>query len=214
MMRRGILAFVALTCIIAISCKKDSKKDISTLEIYTVLTDGETYAPDTLAYYETTHINDGMIQKIEFYHSNGNLKGIEKYHYKDSDNLPDESKYYGPNDKLLSYYVLSYDKKGNKVMSAAYDASNDELLRRETFDYDTNGFMTAKRIKNANDETQRIYSFVNDTKGNALTMKVANTDGTLVASERYKITKADENGEWIEKYGIVNDIPKTFHVKK
>lgn len=213
-MRRGIIAFVAFIGIIAISCKNDVKKDVSTLEIYTVQTDGETYAPDTMAYYETTHKKNGMIQKIEFYHSNGKLKGIEKYHYKDSDELPDESKYYGPDDKLLSYYVLSYDKKGNKVMSAAYDASNDELLRRETFDYDANGYMTAKRIKNAQDVTQRIYTFVNDDKGNELSMTVTNTDGTLVASERYQITKQDKDGTWIEKYGIVNDEPKTFHVKK
>jgi len=213
-MRRGIIALVALICIVTISCKKDTKREISTLEIYTVQTDGENYAPDTMAYYETTHKKNGMIQKIEFYHSNGKLKGIEKYQYKDSDNLPDESKYYGPDDKLLSYYVLSYDKKGNKVMSAAYDASNDELLRRETFDYDENGFMTAKRIKNANDETQRIYTFQNDDKGNELFMTVTNTDGSLVAQERYQITNQDKEGKWIEKYGIVNDVPKTFHVKK
>lgn len=213
-MKKEILVMAILTCLIALSCKKDVKRDVSTLEIYTVKTNGENFAPDTLAYYETTHKEDGMIQKIEFYHSNGNLKGIEKYHYKDSDNLPDESKYYGPDDKLLSYYVLSYDKKGNKVMSAAYDASNDELLRRETFDYDANGYMTAKRIKNANDETQRIYTFVNDAKGNELSMRVENTDGSLVALERYQITKQDKEGKWIEKYGIINDVPKTFHVKK
>jgi len=212
-MKIGILAIIASVCI-TISCATDIKKDISTLEIYTVQTNGETYAPDTMAYYETTHKENSMIQKIEFYYSNGKLKGIEKYQYKDEDNLPDESKYYGPDDKLLSYYVLSYDKKGNKVMSAAYDASNDELLRRETFDYDANGYMTAKRIKNANDVTQRIYTFENDEKGNELSMKVANTDGSLVASETYQITKLDKDGKWIEKYGIINDVPKTFHVKK
>ena len=213
-MRIGIITFVALICVAMVSCKKGSTKDISTLEIYTVQTDGENFAPDTLAYYETTHKTDNMIQKIEYYYSNGNLKGIEKYHYKDSDTLPYESKYYGPDDKQLSYYLLSYDKKGNKVMSAAYDASNDELLRRETFDYDNGGNITAKRIKNANDETQRIYTFTRDAKGNELTMNVENIDGSLVAAERYQITKIDGNGQWIEKYGIVNDVPKTFHVKK
>lgn len=203
-----------MICVAMVSCKKDSAKDISTLEIYTVQTDGENFAPDTLAYYETTHKTDNMIQKIEYYYSNGNLKGIEKYHYKDSDTLPYESKYYGPDDKQLSYYLLSYNKKGNKVMSAAYDASNDELLRRETFDYDNGGNITAKRIKNASDETQRIYTFTRDAKGNELTMNVENIDGSLVAAERYQITKIDGNGQWIEKYGIVNDVPKTFHVKK
>lgn len=210
---RQTLAF-AISILLFISCKSDIKKEVSTLEIYTVKTDGETYAPDTLAFYETTHTENGKIQKIEFYHSNGNLKGIEKYHYKNSEEFPFESKYYGADDKLLSYYLLSYDKKGNKVMTAAYDASNDELLRRETFDYDANGFMVTKRIKNSNDETQRIYSFVNDEKGNELSMNVENTDGSLVASERYQLTNLDSEGKWIEKYGIVNDIPKTFHVKK
>ena len=213
-MKREIIAFVAVLCIALVSCKKDSKNDINTLEIYTVQTNGENYAPDTLAYYETTHKADNMIQKTEYYYSNGNLKGIEKYHYKNADTLPYESKYYAPDDKLLSYYVLSYDKKGNKVMSAAYDASNDELLRRETFDYDNGGNITAKRIKNADDETQRIYRFTRDAKGNELTMNVENIDGSLVAAERYQITKLDANGKWVEKYGIVNDVPKTFHVKK
>lgn len=213
-MRIELITFIALICAVTISCNKESQKDIGTLEIYTVQTDGENFAPDTLAYYETTHKTDNMIQKIEYYYSSGNLKGIEKYHYKNSDTLPYESKYYGPDDKLLSYYVLSYDKKGNKVMSAAYDGANDELLRRETFDYDNGGNITAKRIKNANDETQRIYSFTRDAKGNELTMNVKDTDGTIVATERYQITKQDANGKWIEKYGIVNDVPKTFHVKK
>lgn len=213
-MKREIMALAVLAIIVMASCQKESITDISTLEIYTVQTNGENFAPDTLAYYETTHKEDRMIQKIEYYYSNGNLKGIEKYQYKNADTLPYESKYYAPDDKLLSYYVLSYDKKGNKVMSAAYDAANDELLRRETFDYDMSGNITAKRIKNANDETQRIYTFTRDDKGNELTMNVENTDGTLVAAERYQITKLDPNGKWIEKYGIVNDIPKTFHVKK
>lgn len=213
-MRKSIITFVALLYIALVSCKKDSKIDIDTLEIYTVQTDGENFAPDTLAYYETSHKSDNMIQKIEYYYSNGNLKGIEKYHYKGTDTLPYESKYYGPDDKLLSYYVLSYDKKGNKVMSAAYDAANDELLRRETFDHDNNGHIKAKRIKNANDETQRIYTFTRDDKGNELTMVVEDANGALVAAERYQITKLDAQGKWVEKYGIVNDVPKTFHVKK
>jgi len=37
-------------------------------------------------------------------------------------------------------------------MSAAYAASNMELLRRETSGDDANGYMTAKRIKDADDE--------------------------------------------------------------
>lgn len=212
-MIRSILT-IAMLSILLYACKNDSKVEVDTLEIYTVKTNGTDFEPDTLAFYETTHTYQGMIQKIEYYHSNGNLKGIEKYHYKSSDTLAHESKYYGPDDKLLSYYILSYDKKGNKVMSAAYDASNDELLRRETFDYDNDGNVKVKRIKNANDETQRIYKFTRDAKGNEIAMSVEDTDGSLIAQERYQITLVDEKGKWIEKYGIINDVPKTFHIKK
>lgn len=208
--------FIACLAILTlmISCNKKVDKQADTLEIYTVKTDGTNYAPDTMTYYQTTHTENGKIQKIEFYHSNGNLKGIEKYHYVDGQEQPNESKYYGPDDKLLSYYVLSYDKNGNKVMAAAYDGSNDQLLRRETFDYDDKGNVLTKRIKNALDVTQRIYSFKRDAKGNETSMVVSDPQGEIIANERYKITKVDTAGLWIEKYGIVNDVPKTFHVKK
>lgn len=196
------------------SCNSSSDTQVDTLEIYSVKTDGSNYAADTLAFYETTHREDNKIMKIEYYHGNGYLKGVEKYAYKAGDTLPYESKYYAPDGKLLSYYKLSYDNKGNKVMSAAYDANNDELLRRETFDYDEHNEISVKRIKNASDETQRIYQFGRDDKGNALTMTVSAKDGALIAEEVYHITLKDDDGRWIEKFGIVSGEPKTFHIRK
>lgn len=197
-----------------VACKNDSNRAAETLEIYTVKTNGTTYAPDTMMFYETTHTVDGQLEKKEFYHSNGNLKGVEKYQYVSGQIQPNGSKYYAPDGKLLSYYVLSYDKNGNKVMSAAYEGDTDELLRLETYEYDNQGNVTVKRIKNSNDITQRIYAFNRDQKGNETSMVVTDGNGNSIANERYQITKVDSSGLWIEKYGIVNEVPKTFHVKK
>lgn len=82
-----------------VSCNKDSTKDISAHEIYTMQIDGENFELNTLANYETTHKMDNKTQKIEYYYSSVNLKNIEKYNYKDNDSRPYQSKYSGPDDK-------------------------------------------------------------------------------------------------------------------
>lgn len=95
-------------------------------------------------------------------------------------------------------------------MSAANDASNHEPLGRNTFDSTNSDNITAKRIKNIHNETQRIYTFIRDSEDNELIINAEIIKCTLVAAERYQITKIDADGQWIEKYGILNDVPKTF----
>ena len=55
------MIFVAGFC----SCKKTINKEIDTLEIYTAQFEGDTYRAGDMTFYQTSHKENNMLQRIE-----------------------------------------------------------------------------------------------------------------------------------------------------
>lgn len=213
-----LLGLTMMSLLAIISCKEKSltldKNDTNTesLEIFTAKSDGKGYIKDSLIYKEVTSYQKGNKISTTYFEANGNKYGIESFKYDDNGGLL-HADYKDAKDSLLSYYKYICDNKGTQVSSTAFDASNDQALRIEKYGHDSNNKLMLKEIYSTNNVLQRRYTFENDTEGLAQVMYVVGAVGDTIAIETYKYTKYDNKKRWTEKWGFVNDQPKTCYLR-
>ena len=64
--------------------------------------------------------------------------------------------------------------------------------------------------------SQRSFLFGHDANGNDVQMTVLDQDDNRMLTESYEIVTVSDNGEWLEKWGYLNDSPSpvTFYSKR
>jgi hypothetical protein len=181
-----------------------------TLEIYAATNDGKGYAQDSLLYKEVTTYKAGKKSTITYYDKNLSIKGIEHVKY-DANGVESGLDYVDNNAQLMSYYKHTTDQKGLKVSSTAFEGKTHEVLRIEQYQYDDNNKLKIKDLLSSELVIQRRYNYNNDAQGDVVGMTIQDAKGDTIAVEHYKITKYDDQKRWIEKWGFINDAPKTMH---
>jgi hypothetical protein len=211
-MYKYLLCTLAFGVIVSSCQNKKSTASTYTerLEIYDAKGDSSGYTKHALVYIEIATYVDSIKSKTEFLNPDNTSKGKELVTM-NKDGQPEGSEYYGANDTLLSYYKFVYDNNGKKVSSTAFDAANNEVLRMEKYAYDGNNFLSQKDIFDANNVLNRRYIFTNDIYGNLTQMSILNGNLEEIAIETYKIIQYDDQKKWTQKWGFINDEPKTYH---
>lgn len=213
-MKAIISAIFILT--ICIACKEETSKEKSgshaeILEIYSAVVDGEAYEKGTLTYKEHKEFRGDQEFGTIYYNTDGSQKGKSIMVYEEDPKHPVGFQYFDNSDSLLVYYQFTYNDNGEQVAQQAFDASNKELLRIERYKFDKKGNKTVKEVRNAMDEVMQRYNFTFDGFGNERGMMVDRGNGAPIDVYTYKIVAYDEDKKWTEKWGFVNDIPKTYH---
>ncbi|WP_235295888.1 hypothetical protein [Portibacter marinus] len=176
--------------------------------------DGE-FSKDQLTYLETyEYDSDGNEIGHLIYNTDGELNGKELSVFDDNHTRPIGTRYYTPQDSLLSYYHLTYNEKGEKITRKGFDAATDELLRIERFSYDDKGNMIRKEIRTHEDQLLASYVFKYDEFGNKTDMASYNGEGIERVREIYKITKRDNENQWLENWGWQGERPVTFRTRE
>lgn len=213
-MNKYFLITLLATCIL-FACKTEPKnKKIKTeerLERWSVTGDSSAYEKGVIQYLETKLFNEKEeVKAIAYYNKDKQLTAKESRVFDSETNMTKGAQFRDTNDSLLSYYTYDLNDKGLIELTKAFDASNDELLRQEKFTYDSRGHMIAKSILDSNGLPVRKFEFTVDKKGNEMEVRVLNPDNTPILVETFKITKTDGQGNWIEKWGFVNDQPFSY----
>ena len=199
-----------------IGCKSDkvSKSSIIT-EVYEVDEGADNdYAKGQLKYMEHENFEGERMVDKTFYNKDQTIRGKEVYQFEGKSKYPIGSKYYDQNGKLLSTYKFTYQDT-LKIQSQAYEGDSDELLRIEGFQYDNKGNRVSKTIYNDLNQKQKSFLFGHDANGNEIKMVLLDQNDNLVLSETYEIVTMTSDGEWLEKWGYLNDskAPVTFYHK-
>lgn len=175
----------------------------------------DNYAKGLLKYMEHENfVGKKMVDKT-FYNKDQTIRGKEIYTFDGNSIYPSGSKYYDKSGALLSTYKFKY-QDSLKIQSEGYEGDSDELLRIEGFQYDTKGNMVSKTIFNSFNQKQKTFLFGHDANGNEIKMVLLDQNDKQVLSETYEIVTVAEDGDWIEKWGYLNDskAPVTFYHKK
>lgn len=176
--------------------------------------DGE-HRKDKITFLETYEFDeDGYEIGHLIYDTEGQLSGKELSVFDEDFEHPIGTRYYSPEDSLLSYYSLKYNDKNQKISKWGFDASNDELLRMENFTYDKSGNMIRKDILSADNVLQSSFAFTYDAFGNKTAMILKDANGQELLTESYKITKLDDEKRWLENWGWRNDKPYSYRVRE
>lgn len=180
-------------------------------EVWSVIeVDGE-FKKDKITLLETYEYDeDGFEIGHLIYDIEGNLVGKELAVFDEKYDQPVGSRYYTPEDSLLSYYSIKYDKNNNKLSKWGFDGSTEELLRMESFSYDNKGNMITKEIRDAASQLQRTYQFKYDAFGNETMLTVLDSEGNELLSESYKISKFTDDKKWLENWAWRNDKPVVY----
>ncbi len=200
-----------------IGCSSEKTKNSSIItEVYEVKSGADDdYAKGALKYMEHENFEgDRMVDKT-FYNSDQTIRGKEIYQYNGNSKYPSGSKYYDKAGALMSTYKFEY-QDSLKVRSEGYEGDSEELLRIEGFQYDNKGNMVSKTIYNSFSQKQKTFLFGHDTNGNEVKMVLLNEEDKQVLSEAYEIVTISDDGEWLEKWGYLNDskAPVTFYHKR
>ena len=173
------------------------------------------YAKGKLKYMEQENFDGDKLMNKSIYNEDQSLRGKEVYDYNADSKNPIGSKYYDQQGALLSTYKYTF-KDSLKVESKGFEGDTDALLRIERFLYDDKGNMVRKSIYDASEIIQRSFLFGHDAYGNEVKMVLLDGNDEEVLSESYEIVTRAETGEWIEKWGYVNDnsAPSTFYHKR
>lgn len=203
--------------ILLINCKTESSKKSSTIvEVYEVAEGADQkYAKGKLKYMEQENFEGKkMVSKLIF-NEDQSVRGKEIYDYTDNKKYPSGSKYFDASGALQSTYKFTY-QDSLRTQSMGYASDTDELLRVEGFQYDTKGNMVRKTIFNEFNQKQKSFLFGHDDDGNEVKMVLLNEKDEEVLSEVYEIVTRSKDGEWIEKWGYLNDnpAPVTFYHKR
>lgn len=212
---------LSVLCIVSLfGCKEKSPNGATvagkststeTIEIYRAIQDGQGYKYDSLLYVEMNFFDQNQKTETHFLNPDKSLKGKEMYQFKDRDTVPFRSDYLDKDGKLMSYYSFIYDKKNRKISSAAFDGNTDDALRFERYKYDKNGHLSEKTIVDGEFDPSRKFVFINDLYGNVTTMYILNESNDTIGTEVYKIMQYTADKKWTEKWGFINDIPKTYY---
>ena len=208
-----------LTVLLFIGCKEsptpspDKKTSYSSesIEIYRAVPDGQGYKYDSLLYVEQNFFDKSIKKESHFLNPDKSLKGKELFVFKDRDTVPYRSDYSDQDGNLLSYYAFVYDKNNRKISSAAFDGNTNDALRFERYIYDKNGHLSEKTIVDSDFNPSRKYIFVNDLYGNVTSMYILNEAQDTIGTEVYKIMQYTNDKRWTEKWGFINNVPKTFY---
>lgn len=203
--------------ILTIRCSTEKPKTSSIItEVYEVDSGADDkYAKGSLKYMEHENFEGKRMVDKTFYNNDQTIRGKEIYTFEGNSIYPSGSKYYDKSGALLSTYNFEY-QDSLKIKAEGYEGDGDELLRIEGFQYDNKGNMVSKTIYNSYNQKQKTFLFGHDANGNEIKMVLLNQDDKQVLSETYEIVTISENGEWLEKWGYLNDskTPVTFYHKR
>ena len=173
------------------------------------------YAKGKLKYMEQENFEGGKLMDKTFYNDDQSLRGKEVYQYEADGKYPSGSKYYNKEGALLSTYKFEY-QDSLKIEARGFEGDGGSLLRIEGFKYDNKGNLVSKTISDAMNQKQRSFLFGHDANGNEIKMVVLDEADNQVLSETFEIVTKTESGEWIEKWGYLNDdaTPVTFYHKR
>lgn len=213
------VSWFCIICISLWSCKDEgsahqgthSNSKTEIIKIYNAIQDGSGYKHGDLLYVEKNIWNKGQKSETHYLNPDNSLKGKEIQKFIGNDTLSSGADYFDSTGKLLSYYRFIYDNSGKKTSSEAFDGSTNEVLRFEKYTYDHNGFLASKTIVDQNFYPSRKYVFTNDFYGNVTEMFILNENQDTIGKETYKIMQYDDEKQWLEKWGFVNDTPKTYY---
>jgi len=198
-----------------LSCKQDTS---AYTEVITEVFSVTEYADEPklgAIQFSDSYIYDENGNEIQYriYNSDGSLQGSEVKDFSETKNPP-KSYYYDHKDELISYYKIEYDDQNRVSRKLGFDASNDELLRIELYHYDSQSNRIAKEIRSADDRIQKIQNFTFDPYGNEISIAMINENNEEYYKEVFEITSRDKEQKWLQRWGLVNGVPKTFTVKR
>ena len=173
------------------------------------------YAKGKLKYMEHENFEGKRMVNKTFYNKDQTIRGKEVYTFEGKSIYPSGSKYYDKAGALLSTYKFNY-QDSLKIQAEGYEGDDGELLRIEGFQYDNKGNRVSKTIYNNLNQKQKTFLFGHDANGNEVKMVLLDQDDKQVLSETYEIVSKTDKGEWLEKWGYLNDskAPVTFYHKK
>ncbi len=202
-----LVSFLFFSC----ADEKETTKLMSEvkLERWTVKGDKTSYEKDKIQYLETSLYNEkGEVKATAYYDNNKSLTGKETKVFEGG--MLKGAQFKDVQDSLLSYYTYDLTTEGLVSLSKAFDAANDDLLRQESFEYNSRGHVISKIIKDYRGLVVRKFEFTVDELGNEMEVRVLNPDNSSLLIETFKVTKADDQNNWIEKWGFVNDEPFSY----
>ena len=203
--------------ILILGCKSEGNKIHSTIiEVYEVDAGADNnYAKGKLKYMEHENFEGDRIVNKTIYNEDQSVRGKEVYIYEGDSKYPTGSKYYDKEGALLSTYKFE-NQDSLRTRSEGYEGDSDELLRIEGFQYDTKGNRVSKTIFNHLNQKQKTFLFGHDSYGNEVKMVLLDQNDKQLLSETYEIVTIADNGEWIEKWGYLNNskAPVTFYHKR
>ncbi len=165
-----------------------------------MFSESELYSPD-----------NKLEQKFQ-YNKDKSIKGVERFQVKMLNNTPEKSEFFDGQDSLLSYYKMLYEGE-NLIRKIGFDASNDAMLRIEEFEYDADGNRITKYLRSSDNFLQREYNFTFDEFGNEKSVTTKDGSGKIIVEEYFNISQKDKEGNWLEKWGFVNDKPVRYYIK-
>lgn len=208
-----ILLGIISSCML--SCKQDTSvyTEIIT-EVYSVTEYSEDPKLGAIQFSDS-YIYDEQGNEVQYriYNPDGTLQGSEVKDFSES-KTPPKSYFYDHRDHLISYYKIEYNEQDRISRKLGFDATNDELLRIEQFHYDNQGNRIAKEIRSADDKIQKIQNFSFDPYGNETSIAMINDKNEEYYKEIFEITSRDKDQKWLQRWGRVNGVPKTFTVKR
>ncbi len=176
-------------------------------EIYQVTGNEQTKKPTVLQYKDAKLYKGKILEQTSYFEIDNTLKSYE-FVKKEGDKAI--TNYYSADSTLLAIYNLEY-QGDNIIKRTGYDGQSKELLRLETFEYDTEGNVTKKSIFNSEGQLSSFFRIAYDENDNEISFTRHGTGGQIVDKETFVISKTNDNGEWIERWGYRNNNPSSFH---
>ena len=181
---------------------------VESLEIFKVEGNESNKKPTELTYKEVKFFDkENYLYQQHYYSIDNKLKGFEVIK---RDGRKAVSNYYALDSTILAIYNIEYNGV-HEVSRKGYDGQTKEHLRTETYSYDTDGNRIGKEIFTSDGTLTRVFGFNHDTNGNEIGFSIRDNANNLLTQETYVITKSDDQSRWLEKWGYVNEQPKTFH---
>ncbi len=191
------------------SCAEGQKElSTETLEIYDVTGTENDKKPTILNYKEIKFYDgDGYLCQQDFYQVDNTLKGYEIIQ---RDGNKATSNYFSTDDKLLAIYNIEFDGT-EMTRRVGYDGVTKEQLRSESYSYSPKGELLKKAIYNSQGSLVRTFDLSYDENLNEVGFVSYAADASSTISESYLISKVDESGRWLEKWGYTDSTPVSFH---
>jgi hypothetical protein len=214
---KTLTVLAIITSIFLINCKSERPLSTSVItEVYEVKEGAsDNYAKGNLKYMEQESFKKGILTDKTIYNEDQSIRGKEVYIYEKGSPYPTGSKYYDKEGNVQSTYKFQF-QDSLKTVSEGYEGEGGDLLRIERFQYDDKGNMVRRTIYDSQNQRQRSFLFGHDKDGNEIKMVLLNEEDKQVLSEAYEVVSRTKEGEWLEKWGYLNDAvtPVTFYHKR